>query len=69
MSIRDIGLRMWWIREPGRAAIYRISAGSAVNSIGSGATNVAFGFFLYDRTGSAVWLSIWFFFASASQGS
>jgi MFS family permease len=68
MSIRDIGLRMWWIREPGRAAIYRISAGSAVNSIGSGATNVAFGFFLYDRTGSAVWLSIWFFFSFGVTG-
>lgn len=39
-----------------------------MNSIGSGATNVAFGFFLYDRTGSAVWLSVWFFFSFGITG-
>jgi MFS family permease len=68
MSIRDMGLRTWWIREPGRAAIYRIAAGGVINSIGSGATQVAFGFFLFDRTGSAVWLSIWFFFSFGVTG-
>jgi MFS family permease len=63
MSRADLGLSTWWIDQPGRPAIYRLAAGSAVNSIGSGATNVAFGFYLYDRTGSAVWLSVWFFFS------
>ncbi len=68
MSLSDYGLRSWWIHEPGRRAIYRVAAGSAINSIGSGATNVAFGFFLYDRTGSAVWLSIWFFLSFGITG-
>lgn len=63
-----MGFRTWTIIEPGRAAIYRVAAGGVINSIGSGATNVAFGFFLYDRTGSAVWLSIWFFFSFGVTG-
>jgi MFS family permease len=68
VTLSDFGLRGCWIREPGRPAIYRVAAGSAINSIGSGATNVAFGFFLYDRTGSAVWLSIWFFLSFGITG-
>jgi MFS family permease len=68
MSLAHLGLRSWRIRDPGRPAIYRVAAGSAINSIGSGATNVAFGFFLYDRTGSAVWLSVWFFFSFGVTG-
>jgi MFS family permease len=60
MSLRDPRLDSWRIRKPGRRAIYRVAAGNAINSIGSGATMVAFGFFLYDRTGSAIWLSVWF---------
>ena len=39
-----------------------------MNSIGSGATSVAFGFFLYDRTGSAVWLSVWYFLSFGISG-
>jgi MFS family permease len=68
MSLGDYGLRSWLIRDPGKPAIYRVAAGSAVNSVGSGATNIAFGFFLYDRTGSAVWLSAWFFFSFGITG-
>jgi len=68
MSLDDWGLRDRLIRDPGRSAIYRVATGSAVNSIGSAATNVAFGFFLYDRTGSAVWLSVWFFLSFGITG-
>jgi MFS family permease len=68
VTLGDWRLRAWLIREPGRAAIYRIGAASAVSSVGSAATNVAFGFFLYDRTGSAVWLSVWFFLSFGITG-
>jgi MFS family permease len=54
-------MRTWIVREPGRPAIYRIAAGGLVDSLGSSAMAVVFGFFLYDRTGSAVWLSAWYF--------
>jgi MFS family permease len=56
------------VREPGRPAIYRVAAGGLVNSLGSGATAVAFGFFLYDRTGSALWLSAWYFLSFGISG-
>jgi MFS family permease len=39
-----------------------------VSGVGSGATAVAFGFFLYDRTGSAVWLSVWYFLSFGITG-
>ena len=39
-----------------------------MSSLGSGATAVAFGFFLYDRTGSAVWLSVWYFLSFGISG-
>src|SRR3954454_12797499 len=68
MSSSDLGFRTWWIRRTGRPAIYRVASGSLVNALGSGATNIAFGFFLYDRTGSAVWLSAWFFFSFGITG-
>src|SRR3954470_17501564 len=68
MSLADLGFRTWSIREPGRPAIYRVSAGGLVNSLGSGATALAFGFFLYDKTGSAVWLSIWYFLSFGITG-
>jgi MFS family permease len=62
------GLRTWSVKEPGRPAIYRAAAGGLVSSLGSGATAVAFGFFLYDRTGSAVWLSAWYFLSFGISG-
>jgi MFS family permease len=68
MLSADLGLRTWSVREPGRPAIYRVAAGGLVNSLGSGATAVAFGFFLYDRTGSAVWLSAWYFLSFGISG-
>jgi MFS family permease len=68
MSSADLGLRTWSVREPGRPAIYRVAAGGLVNSLGSGATAVAFGFFLYDRTGSALWLSAWYFLSFGISG-
>src|SRR4051794_17097319 len=68
MSLSDLGLRTWAIREPGRAAIYRVGTGSLINALGSGATAVAFGFYLYDRTGSAVWLSAWYFLSFGITG-
>ena len=36
--------------------------------LGSGATAVAFGFFLYDETGSAIWLSVWYFLSFGITG-
>jgi MFS family permease len=39
-----------------------------VSVLGSGATAVAFGFFLYDQTGSAVWLSAWYFLSFGITG-
>jgi len=68
MSLADLGFRTWLIREPGRPAIYRVAAGGLVNSLGSGATALAFGYFLYDKTGSAVWLSIWYFLSFGITG-
>lgn len=68
MAIADLGLRTWSIKQPGRAAIYRLAAGGLVSILGSGATNVAFGFFLYDRTESAVWLSVWYFLSFGITG-
>jgi MFS family permease len=68
MSTADLGLRTWFVEEPGRPAIYRVAAGGLVNSLGSGATAVAFGFYLYDRTGSAVWLSVWYFLSFGISG-
>ncbi len=68
MSASDLGLRTWWIREPGKPAIYRLAAGGMVSSLGSDATAVAFGFFLYDRTHSAMWLSVWFFLTFGITG-
>src|SRR4051794_34367652 len=68
MSSSDLGFRTWWIRRTGRPAILRLATGGLVNSLGSGATSVAFGFFLYDRTGSAVWLSAWYFFSFGITG-
>jgi len=68
MSRADLGLRTWSVREPGRPAIYRVAAGGLVNSLGSGATAVAFGFYLYDRTGSALWLSAWYFLSFGISG-
>ena len=68
MSRAALGLRTWSLREPGRPAIYRVAAGGLVSSLGSGATAVAFGFFLYDRTGSAVWLSVWYFLSFGISG-
>lgn len=68
MPTADLGLDTWWVREPGRPAIYRVAAGALVSSLGSGATAVAFGFFLYDRTGSAVWLSAWYFLSFGISG-
>ena len=68
MSASDLGLDGWVIREPGRPAIYRIAAGGLVNALGSDATAVAFGFYLYDRTGSAIWLSVWFFTSFGING-
>jgi MFS family permease len=68
MSLSDLGSRTWAIREPGRPAIYRLGTGGLINALGSGATAVAFGFFLYDRTGSAVWLSAWYFFSFGITG-
>src|SRR4051794_41980852 len=68
MSSSDLGFRTWWIRRTGRPAIYRVASGSLVNALGSGATAVAFGFFLYDRTGSAGWLSPWDFFRFGLTG-
>jgi hypothetical protein len=54
MSATDLGLRSWVVQEPGRPAIYRIAVGGLVNTLGSNATAVAFGFFLYDETSSAI---------------
>jgi len=68
MPASDLGLDRWIIREPGRPAIYRIAAGGLVNALGSDATAVAFGFYLYDRTGSAIWLSVWFFTSFGVNG-
>src|SRR4051812_11088367 len=68
MSSSDLGFRTWWIRRTGRPAIYRVASGSLVNALGSGATAVAFGFFLYDRTGSAGWLSALDFFSFGITG-
>jgi MFS family permease len=68
MLSADLGLRTWLVSEPGRPAIYRVAAGGLVNSLGSGATAVAFGFFLYDRTGSALWLSAWYFLSFGISG-
>ena len=68
MSASELGLRTWWIREPGKPAIYRIAAGGLITALGSDATAVAFGFYLYDRTGSALWLSIWFFLSFGITG-
>ena len=68
MSAAAFGLGTWSIREPGRPAIYRLAAGGLVNSLGSNATAVAFGFFLYDRTGSALWLSAWYFLSFGITG-
>jgi MFS family permease len=68
MVSADLGLRTWLVKEPGRPAIYRVAAGGLVNSLGSGATAVAFGFFLYDRTGSALWLSAWYFLSFGISG-
>jgi MFS family permease len=68
MSSAGLGLRMGIIREPGRSAIYRVAAGGSVDSLGSSAMAVAFGFFLYDRTGSAVWLSAWYFLSFGITG-
>lgn len=68
MSIAGLGLRRWIVREPGRPAIYRVAVGGLVDSLGSSAMAVAFGFFLYDRTGSAVWLSAWYFLSFGITG-
>jgi MFS family permease len=68
MSTSELGLRTWWIREPGKPAIYRIAIGGLITALGSDATAVAFGFYLYDRTGSALWLSIWFFLSFGITG-
>jgi MFS family permease len=68
MPSADHGLFAWSVRQPGRAAIYRLAAGGMVSGVGSGATAVAFGFFLYDRTGSAVWLSVWYFLSFGITG-
>jgi MFS family permease len=68
MSASDLGLRTWLIREPGKPAIYRLAVGGMVSSLGSDATAVAFGFFLYDRTHSAMWLSVWFFLTFGITG-
>jgi MFS family permease len=68
MTAADLGLRTLRIREPGRPAIYRLAVGGLVSVLGSGATNVAFGFYLYDRTDSAVWLSAWYFLSFGITG-
>jgi MFS family permease len=68
VSASELGLRSWWIREPGKPAIYRVAAGGLITALGSDATAVAFGFYLFDRTGSAVWLSIWFFLSFGITG-
>jgi MFS family permease len=68
MLVDELGLRGWPVRESGRTAVYRVAAANAINSIGSGATVVAFGYFLYDRTGSAVWLSVWFLLSFGVTG-
>jgi MFS family permease len=68
MSAAGFGFRTWIIREPGRPAIYRVAAGGLVDSLGSSAMAVAFGFFLYDRTGSALWLSAWYFLSFGITG-
>jgi MFS family permease len=68
MSSPRLGMRAWIVRNPGRPAIYRIAAGGLVDSLGSSAMAVAFGFFLYDRTGSAVWLSAWYFLSFGITG-
>ena len=68
MPSADHGLFAWSVRQPGRAAIYRLAAGGMVSGIGNGATAVAFGYFLYDRTGSAVWLSVWYFLSFGITG-
>ena len=39
-----------------------------MSSLGTNATAVAFGFFLYDRTGSALWLSAWYFLSFGITG-
>jgi MFS family permease len=68
MATPGLGVRAWIVRKPGRPAIYRIAAGGLVDSLGSSAMAVAFGFFLYDRTGSAVWLSAWYFLSFGITG-
>jgi MFS family permease len=68
MATLGLGVRAWIVRKPGRPAIYRIAAGGLVDSLGSSAMAVAFGFFLYDRTGSAVWLSAWYFLSFGITG-
>jgi MFS family permease len=68
MSAPGLDRRAWIVRKPGRPAIYRIAAGGLVDSLGSSAMAVAFGFFLYDRTRSAVWLSAWYFLSFGITG-
>ncbi len=68
MSLSEVGLRTWWITESGKPAIYRIAAGGLITAVGSEMTAIAFGFFLYDRTGSAFWLSVWYFLSFGITG-
>lgn len=63
-----LGLRDLFVTQPGRPAVYRVAAGGLVSSLGSGATAVAFGFFLYERTGSPIWLSVWYFLSFGISG-
>lgn len=63
-----LGLRDLFVTQPGRLAVYRVAAGGLVSSLGSGATAVAFGFFLYERTGSPIWLSVWYFLSFGISG-
>jgi hypothetical protein len=51
-----------------RAPIRRLAAASLISIVGTEAAAVAFGFSVYDRTGSALWISAWFFLTLGING-
>ncbi|MEA2558066.1 MAG: hypothetical protein QOG88_1604 [Actinomycetota bacterium] len=51
-----------------RSAIQRFAAASFISVLGTDAAGVAFGFYLYQRTHSPIWLSAWWFLSFGIGG-
>jgi MFS family permease len=53
---------------PPRSSIRRFAAAALISTLGTDAAGVAFGFYLYARTHSAIWLSAWWFLSFGIGG-